>query len=185
MKIDISRLSRQAGDVLKLDIEKNSGIDLADYGSYHFPEALGFRGQLSAETDGIIRLQGEITVRYEAVCDRCVREVSEILEVAVDEEIYPPGYKPDYHGLYPEDEVTETEGDAQDPEELYFHDKRDLDLGEILKDLTLLALPIGVYCEANCPGLCPYCGRRKDDSDCHCIEPVSQNSAFDKLKELL
>lgn len=159
---------------------------MKDFGSYKFPELLSFRGELSSETDGILHLRGEISLTYDSECVRCLRPVHETIVIPVDEEIYPLGYKADLHRLFPVLDPEElADNTADDPEEMVFHDNKYVDLEKLLQDQALLALPIGVYCESDCPGLCPTCGRRKDDPDCHCEETVVINSPFDKLRELM
>ncbi len=133
-----------------------------------------------------MRLRGEIRLFYQSECVRCLRPVEEEVTIPVDEEIYPLGYQADLHKRFALGEPdAEQEEELTDPEELLFHDKKKLEIAKLLQDQALLALPIGVYCDSACPGLCPSCGRRRDDPQCHCEDVADNNSPFDKLRELL
>lgn len=52
------------------------------------------------------------------------------------------------------------------PVYLWIH--RDLDIKPALREQVLIHQEQRVYCEENCPGLCPICGLRRDDENCHC-----------------
>lgn len=52
---------------------------------------------------------------------------------------------------------------------------RDLDIKPALREQVLIAQDQRVFCDENCPGLCPTCGLRLDDSRCQC-EPEEAES---------
>ena len=43
-----------------------------------------------------------------------------------------------------------------------------LDLEEVLREQVLLALPMQRVCDAACKGICPVCGRNRNEVDCGC-----------------
>ncbi|MDR0724214.1 MAG: YceD family protein [Endomicrobium sp.] len=60
-----------------------------------------------------------------------------------------------------------------------------VDVGEEIRQLIILELPLKPICESGCLGICKVCGRynKKDDS-CSCVDE-SDNFAKDIWKELL
>lgn len=46
----------------------------------------------------------------------------------------------------------------------------ELDVGSLLWEQYLLALPVKPLCDENCPGLCPHCGAPLRDGPCGCTE---------------
>jgi uncharacterized protein len=91
------------------------------------------------------------TVRTEAVgeCVRCLDPVELDVELPV-QELY----------AYP-DATTASDEDVQ----LLEADL--LDLGPVLRDAVVLALPLQPVCRDDCPGLCPTCGAKLADDPSH------------------
>ena len=84
--------------------------------------------------------------------------------------------------------IQQLEGELGGP---LFHRERHLthltDLGEMVREQVLLALPLRRLCREECRGLCPSCGvnRNADSCDCHPAETVDERLAvlrklFDK-----
>jgi uncharacterized protein len=51
---------------------------------------------------------------------------------------------------------------------MMFHDGRQLDLREQVRETLLLELPITPHCREDCRGLCPRCGADLNDGPCGC-----------------
>jgi len=51
---------------------------------------------------------------------------------------------------------------------MMFHDGRQLDLREQVRESLLLELPITPHCREDCRGLCPRCGADLNDGPCGC-----------------
>lgn len=188
MKIAVSSLLQEAGLSEEIRLDKSEGLMIEDFASYHFPEPLSFEGELVSEQGRILRLRGSIKIVWEAACDLCLRKVRREEEIPVDEQIFPPGYVENSvrHLHYGGELYEEEEEECLDPEELPEHDGRFFSPDKLFEDLVLLYLPIGVKCSEDCPGLCPHCGRRRDDPACHCEEKQKKAPGpFDKLAELL
>lgn len=52
-----------------------------------------------------------------------------------------------------------------------------VDLTEALREDILLALPQALLCRADCRGLCPQCGRNRNEADCGCHESGADGDA--------
>ena len=91
------------------------------------------------------------TIDAQAVadCRRCLEEVEIALHLDVDERIAP--------------------GEEADPisESNVLTGER-LDLGDFVRQLTFTALPMGALCSEDCQGLCPRCGRNRNNGACTC-----------------
>lgn len=191
MRADIRSLLQASGLEDRFSLNESDGVRLKDFGSCHFPEPLRFEGSIASENGGILRLRGELCFKWESSCVRCLKEVKGERSIEVDEQIYPQGYYADSsHHLHHGGEGFAEEAEVNlDPEELAFHDGQFFEADKLFQDLALLSLPIGVYCRADCPRLCPQCGRPKDDPACHCEENEDSEERipgpFDKLRDLL
>lgn len=51
---------------------------------------------------------------------------------------------------------------------MMFHDGRELDLSEQVREALLLELPITPHCREDCRGLCPRCGADLNQGACGC-----------------
>jgi len=49
-----------------------------------------------------------------------------------------------------------------------FFDGDVLDLGDLVREQLLLALPLRRVCREDCPGLCPVCGTKRNRDGCTC-----------------
>ena len=54
--------------------------------------------------------------------------------------------------------------------EVSVFDGNEIDLTELVREQILLNLPIQVFCQENCRGLCPKCGANQNLIDCKCKE---------------
>lgn len=113
-----------------------------------------------------VRVTGRAVARLETQCHRC----AEPCELPLDAEIetcFQPATDEDPVVL-PEDEeafgLSHYEGDL-------------LDLGPLLRDGLLLAVPMVHLCRPDCAGLCPDCGNRRPANG-HCECPASRERAL-------
>lgn len=110
-------------------------------------------------------------VQYE--CTRCLREFPGKLEADVEE-----FYRTAHEGMELE------EDDDFFPEEIPVVDGDEIDLTDALRESLLLAVPMKVVCQEDCPGLCPQCGQPLKDGACDCAGP-DIDLRFAPLLELL
>jgi uncharacterized protein len=129
-------------------ITVDSQIDVPDFDDLRFVEparvALELRG-----VDRGIRISGTIDATVVADCRRCLGEVTIPLHLGVDERVAP--------------------SEEQDPlaESNVLAGER-LDLGDFVRQLTTTSLPMGALCSEECQGLCPQCGRNRNEGGCSC-----------------
>jgi uncharacterized protein len=131
-------------------------------------------GRASRKGD-VIRLAGRISANVEVSCDRCLQAVRTPTEVEFEESFTPPeeASRPDTERELQRDDlhVSFYEGDA-------------IDLGDLVREQLLLALPGRFVCREDCKGLCPTCGADLNAERCDCAQEETDPrwAALGKLK---
>jgi uncharacterized protein len=122
------------------------------------PLAAKGTAELLAHSDGQMRIQGKIKVEMAAQCDRCLGGARFALDSGFDLFYRPSSQLPD------EDEVAIDEGEAQ----IGFYEDGGMELEDILREQILLALPMQRVCSDVCKGICPACGKNRNETECDC-----------------
>lgn len=123
---------------------KDLGLELVGV-----PEGADLRLDLRLESvsEGVL-VTGTITGPVSGECGRCLRPISDTLEVTI-QELYAYEHSTTDETTE-EDEVGRLRGDL-------------IDLQPALRDAVVLELPNHPLCREDCPGLCPECGVHWDD----------------------
>jgi len=124
-------------------------------------------------SDGEVRVQGRFTVEMGAQCDRCLGRAQFPLDEAFDL-IYRPA-----SAVPSEDEVEIDEGEAG----IGFYENGGLDLEDILQERILLTLPMQRICSETCKGICPVCGKNRNEAACDC-KPDKASDRWGALRDL-
>jgi uncharacterized protein len=114
--------------------------------------------ELLAHSDGEVRIQGRYTVEMTSQCDRCLGRARFPLNAGFD--LF---YRP-MSVIARVEEVEIDEGEA----EIGFYQGGGLELEDVLREQVLLALPMQRVCSENCKGICPVCGRNRNETECDC-----------------
>lgn len=159
----------QAG---RIDFSGGPGGDLEQASPL---EAKGW-AELLAHSDGEIRVQGRYTVVMAAECDRCLGRARFELNTGFD--LF---YRP-MSVIAREEEIEIREGDT----EIGFYEDGGLELEDILREQVLLALPMQRVCSDECKGICPVCGRNRNETECQCRvdDSAGRWGALRNLKEM-
>lgn len=59
-----------------------------------------------------------------------------------------------------------------------------LDLGPVVSEAVILALPMKPLCQQNCPGLCPECGQNLKEGKCVCASKAGHSGLADLARLL-
>jgi len=146
--LDTHELGRRAGamKVVRASVEAPAdlGISVIEVppGS---PVELDLR--LESVVEGVL-VSGSATVKVRGECVRCLGEISDELEVDIQELYVYPGVEPD------DDLASRLEGDL-------------IDLEPLLRDEVVLDLPFQPLCRDDCSGLCAECGANLNDNPDH------------------
>jgi uncharacterized protein len=114
--------------------------------------------ELLPHSDGEVRIQGRYAVVMTAQCDRCLQQARFPLEKSFD--LF---YRP-MSAIARVEEVEIDEGEA----EIGFYEHGGLELEDVLREQVLLALPMQRVCSELCLGICPACGKNRNESPCDC-----------------
>jgi uncharacterized protein len=111
----------------------------------------------------------------EAECDRCLGLARFPLETRFD--LF---YRP-MSDIAVEEEVAIDEGEA----ELGFYEGAGMLLEDILREQVLLDLPMQRVCDEACKGICPVCGKNRNEVSCDCHEEPADDrwAALRNLKQ--
>jgi uncharacterized protein len=128
--------------------------------------------ELLAHTDGEVRVQGRLAVEMTAQCDRCLGRAKFDLDTAFD--LF---YRP-MTLIAREEEVEIDEGEA----EIGFYEGG-IELEDVLREQVLLALPMQRVCSDVCKGICPVCGKNRNETTCDC-RLASADDRWGALRDL-
>ena len=125
-----------------------------------------------------VLVSGSIEVAVVFACDRCLEEYVNpqkidfqlVLEVAAPE------------GSLPERQNAEYEFDPGQIEVLFF-DGQFVDLGDLLYQQMILAVPQKNLCRFDCHGICEHCGANRNLEQCVCLSEL-RTSPFGALTQL-
>jgi uncharacterized protein len=112
---------------------------------------------------GEIRVEGDLSVVLDAVCDRCLEAIGFPIEHHFDL-VYVPADEAVAGG---EQEV------GQAGIEIGYYEGGQLAVEEMLREVALLALPMRVVCSETCKGICPVCGQNRNQCDCACARQAA------------
>jgi len=96
-------------------------------------------------------LNGEASLSFQAICDRCLEDVEVPMELRF-ERIF---VAPDHEEAEEIDTSAFMEGYQLDVEMLMYH--------EILENW-----PVKILCKEDCKGVCPVCGKNLNQGECGC-----------------
>ena len=158
----------------RFDVELAPGVvDLLDPKLNQIgPLAASGKVELVSESIGEIRVKGHLKVRVTADCDRCL----EPAEHAVDSD-FELFFRPVEGGFGGEQALDEGET------EVGFYEGDGLELNDVLREFVLLSLPMQRVCRESCKGICPSCGRNRNQGECGC-QTEQADDRWSALREL-
>lgn len=123
-------------------------------------------------TNRSILVTGHLEVSIRGQCVRCLEEFDQPLALDFQEEFFPVLDIATGQPLPP----------AEEPGAFTIDENHELDLGEAVRQYTLLAVPMKPVCRPDCRGLCPRCGANLNLGPCGC--PPSTDPRWAKLREI-
>src|SRR5580698_6408646 len=114
--------------------------------------------EILEHTDGDVRVQGRYSVEMAFQCDRCLAAARLPVEAGFD--LF---YRPISMIARAEEVEIETS-----ETEIGFYEDGGLELDDILREQVVLALPMQRVCSTGCKGICPTCGKNRNESACSC-----------------
>ena len=120
------------------------------------------------------RAVGRVQTRLQLECGRCL----ETFEIPVDSP-FELRYVPQAENTGEEEREVE-----EDDLTTAFYKDESLDLGELMHEQFVLALPMKPLCSETCKGLCPECGTNLNMGSCEC-KPAWKDPRLTALQGLL
>lgn len=149
----LSRLRFNFGHLLDGDLGARREVEL-DYPNIQVSEDVRLaplRGRfLATRTSKGLYLKGTLQSVIETECTRCLATVKLPVDIPLDDLFYHPHY------LAP-------------PGEYVVKDDGILDLAPLVRELSLLAVPMQVFCREECKGICVQCGQNLNEGQCDCV----------------
>ena len=120
-----------------------------------------------------IRIKGEVSVRLQLLCARCLEAVKQSIEKSFELLYRPQGTDAGRAEL----SVTTAEA------EIGYYQGEGVLLEDVLREQILLDVPLKVICREDCKGLCAHCGKNLNEGACSCSEPM-EDPRWAALKEI-
>ena len=108
-----------------------------------------------------ILVKGSFTCHSQLTCGRCLESFAHSSVFNVEEMFYP---SIDILSGLP---VALPDEDASNSFTIDEH--HILDMSEMIRQYSLLAMPMKPLCRVDCAGLCPECGVNLNENKCHCV----------------
>ncbi|MBR6915750.1 MAG: DUF177 domain-containing protein [Clostridia bacterium] len=175
MKIDLGDFFTSQQSVFPLDLSFSpddanaTGMIPADMKIKE--DGIVISGEIRSVGD-YLSLVSIVTVRYGALCDRCLSPFDGELTFEFDRQIVASQKR----GI-----ALNKDGE----EELLAVEEGKIDLTEPLSEAIALEAPTVHLCRVDCPGLCPKCGKMRDDPTCKCAEKKEIDPRLEILKKIL
>lgn len=135
-----------------------------------------------------VHLSGDLTVDFTLPCDRCAEPFlyHHYFDFTMN---LVPLYKSDEASARLNKHEEEIELSREDLEFMYYAGDS-INLGELLQEQCVLALPVQFFCQSDCLGLCAQCGTNlnqvsRHQAQCACKKDSVANlrrKSFDSLK---
>ncbi|MBN2753232.1 MAG: DUF177 domain-containing protein [Candidatus Goldbacteria bacterium] len=145
LKINLSSFSvRQE---LSFDLTKDD-ISLDDSAVLEGP--LHLELALTKDSDTAIIVEGSLKGRLAMSCSRCLKDIIQDIEG-------------EFVTIFKEKSRMNDEDRESDVLE---YKDNELDLTDFIRQTVLIEAPIKPVCDENCLGLCPVCGKNRNEGDC-------------------
>ena len=160
MRIQIGGLSEGAHEYHFHESASSLGLNEEFHGDLHVDATLEKSG-----TQMFLRARISTTAEFQ--CDRCLAPFSEQVAVA-------------YRMVYV---MNGAETGNMDPSEIQriAPGVNIIDITEDVRQTVLLSVPLKRLCREDCRGLCPHCGKNKNNESCTCTG-AETDSRWEKLR---
>ncbi len=168
MLLDISRLRRGAEEVNRQIDPEVFAVQTSDlHDEYTVKGVTTVKGTVRRDQGTTVVLDVTVTSTLEMPCSRCLEPFTVPVNAHVETRFVPAG---DLAKVTAETVKSgEIEDDVED-QVLGLAEYRDesIDLGHVVLEQFVLALPMKPLCQDECRGLCPVCGSNRNREACEC-----------------
>lgn len=156
MLLDLKNIIRTPGSYLPFAFS----MDLSDFewnGEYPAPNPVEVDGTVR-NMAGALVLSCRMSTTLNLSCDRCTKAFSEEKTV-------------------PYETLLATELEQEDSDDIVLLEDEQLDAGELLRDVFILAMDSKNLCSEDCKGLCHGCGVDLNVEQCRCQKEIDPRLA--------
>jgi uncharacterized protein len=174
LRINVAPILHERGAQLEVDQRANIPASFIVDGNAKSVDVY-LLGTLTNAGKSIV-FSGRVSASVPVNCHRCLRDFVLPINSKVLEEFHrrPVGLVTD----------EETEDVQPEDDDGYVFTGNTIDLGEMVREYLVLAMPIKTVCSPECRGICRVCGQDLNQGDCQCkIDDF--NPRFAVLGELL
>ncbi len=176
LTVDIAKIPPEGLDIAEA---LNAGeLHLEGEGDFELHVGGSVDCHVDRGNDNAIHVRGRVEAELGLSCGRCLEPFDLPVRQEVDLFYLPRG-----------ETATEQEEDvALSDHDLVvaYYEGEQLDLGEVIREQFVLALPMKRICKEACAGLCPTCGANHNRTSCECPTEVNEvDPRLQGLKELL
>lgn len=162
MLLDLTRALKESGKEFPIALELAlDPVEVLD-DPVRF-ESVALAGHMIGAGESV-SLKANVSATVYTRCSRCLCDVQMPLRASI-EEIFTRAIDPDNPDIYPIDGSS-------------------VDIDPVVKDALLLELPMQFLCKSDCLGLCPACGKNRNEERCTCREGAQSANPFSALSEL-
>ncbi|MCI8361257.1 MAG: DUF177 domain-containing protein [Clostridiales bacterium] len=141
-----------SGDVKQLPIDQKMDMrDLEWEGITPFSQPVHVTGAISVRAD-VVTLTIFCEAMYEGACDRCGAALSQPQDFSLERMLVP----------------ALDNAESEENEALLVVENMRLDLEEFVRSEVILHMPMKHLCKEECLGICPVCGRNRNEGLCGC-----------------
>lgn len=152
MLINLSDVLTSEGEQVRENADLEMECFESRMGSYEIVEKSPAAFTFTNIGEGKARMEGSISLKFRAACDRCLTEVSVTLELDFDRVVASPD--------------VDTEGEEID--DLGFMEGYHLNVETFVYGEIMGNWPAKILCKEDCRGICPVCGQNLNIRDCGC-----------------
>lgn len=105
-------------------------------------------------------MRGQLRVRLQTQCARCLCVLEQLLELEVNEEC-----------ALQQLDAPQSYDSSEESLQIPILNDDELDLSELVRQLVAMNMPVRALCREDCRGLCPTCGADLNEAACGCEGP--------------
>jgi uncharacterized protein len=148
MHINVAQLLKEPiGSSRSLQIDESIGTD----------DINSVKGEITLiRTNRGIIVKAEMTASVTGICSRCLKPIDYEVKYDFNEECLPIV------------SISEGLSSPEQTDNINIDENHMLDLSEVIRQYTLLAMPVKPLCRPDCAGICPSCGHNLNQGPCQC-----------------
>ncbi len=152
MLVDLSDIFTTEGKVTEIQVPLELTSFCSRIGNFSVLEKSPVSLILTNAGAGKVKMEGSADLTFRTRCDRCLSEVPTRLEL-------------EFHEIVVSPDAVRKEEEEEIPSYLEGYQ---LNVESFVYDEVLMNWPMKILCREDCKGVCPVCGKNRNDGDCGC-----------------